>query len=126
MNIVDLLLAAILSGAAGVGFAVLVQTSPLGRIPRKPFSCRTCLSGWGSIGVSWFLLGVSGVWFVERPACFVFSWFLLSLAGTGIAHVLFNIAGGGAPAAPLLPPLDVREADALSIRVVGNLEDSSQ
>lgn len=39
----------VIRALAGVGFAFLVQISPLGRLPVKPFSCRTCLSGWGAI-----------------------------------------------------------------------------
>ena len=34
---------------AGVGFAWLVRASPLGGLRFKPFTCRTCLSGWGAL-----------------------------------------------------------------------------
>lgn len=109
-TLLDLALAGLISGAAGTGFAVLMQASPFGRIPRKPFSCRTCLSGWGSIGVSWFLIppiGVGGTITAGSLPDFLFAWFVLSLVGAGIAHVLLSTgaasAASAAPAAALLP-----------------------
>ncbi len=59
-----------------VGFVQLVRASPLTRIRRKPFSCDTCLSGWGAILVA-------GVVLTPRTIDDLALWLALSLVGTG-------------------------------------------
>lgn len=81
------MLAALLPFAA-VGFTLLVQTSPLGRVPHKPFACRVCLSGWGSIGVAGAMLSAFGGHTVVDGVI----WMALSLYGTGAARVIFSLA----------------------------------
>jgi hypothetical protein len=109
------LVVSVLAGLAGTGVAVLVAASPIPRwIPTKPFICRTCLSGWGSIWVSLGLLVVEGnapEWAVPEASIASWGpwilWLALSLAGTGLAHVLMGIVDR--PGAPL--PLPLPEGD---------------
>lgn len=82
MSPLSLLVVAALTPLGGVGFTLLVQTSPLGRIAHKPFSCRVCLSGWGSIATAGALL-------LAHPLA---TWFALALVGTGAARVAFALA----------------------------------
>jgi len=103
-----LLVIAALAALGGVGFAVLVQASPLGLLPFKPFACRTCLSGWGSIATCAVLL------LAQHPdgggvIATLCLWATLSFAGTGGAHLLMGIAdgpGGGDLQAPLFDGSD--------------------
>jgi len=81
------LLAAVLPFAA-VGFTLLVQTSPLGRYPFKPFSCRVCLSGWGSIIAAGLVLTAHG----PPDAVDLAIWYALSCYGTGAARLIFSAA----------------------------------
>jgi hypothetical protein len=91
----------LLAAFAGVGFAVLVQASPLGSIPYKPFACRTCLSGWGGIFASGWLLEVAGTMEFATLA----TWALASFAATGLAHLVLGWADGSTAATPsFLPP----------------------
>lgn len=96
-DILALFLSALLCGLTGTGLAVLVLASPLpGWIPRKPFVCRTCLSGWGSIGAAFWLVPPIGLHTSARSVDdFLCCWLLLALAGTGLAHLLFGLADSG-------------------------------
>lgn len=86
---IDLLVWGALTPFGGVGFALLVQTSPLGLIPHKPFTCRVCLSGWGSIVVAGALLQAAA-----QPinARFFLLWGALTFVGTGAARVIFTLS----------------------------------
>jgi len=106
-TLLHLALVALLSGGAGVGFAVIIQTSPLGRIPYKPFSCRTCCSGWGAILASGLFLQVWLVapWVAVLPYV---TWCVVAFIGIGVAHVLMGIADGrGTAGVADLPAFDV-------------------
>lgn len=92
---------AVIGGLAGVGVAVLVAASPLPTwIPHKPFVCRTCLSGWGSIGATGALLVLAGC---PPTVANGFGWLVAALGGTGVAHYLLGRADRAAAGAD--PPL---------------------
>lgn len=98
----------LLAALAGVGFSLIVETSPLGRIPHKPFACRVCRSGWGAILASASLLAPGGLftaWPWHDPTAYM-TWALVSFAGIGLAHLVFGLADRGTTSAPPLPDFD--------------------
>lgn len=97
---IDLLWVALISGAAGTGFALLVIASPLGRLKFKPFSCKTCLSGWGAIGASGVLLHLLH----PHVNTEIGMWVVLSLAGTGVAHLFLRDTSSTPVPSEVLPP----------------------
>jgi len=105
MASMEVVVTVLLTALAGVGFALIVQTSPLGRIPKKPFSCRVCASGWGAILASALLLAPGGLftswpWQDMTP---YMTWALVSFAGIGLAHLVFGLAADRDAAPPQLP-----------------------
>jgi len=105
-DVLSALLLGVLAGIAGAGFALIIQTSPLGRLTFKPFSCRTCCSGWGSIG---FLLLAFGEPLRHAADVGTFvalcvSWAALSFVGIGVAHLLLGLSDGGSSTA--MPDFD--------------------
>lgn len=111
------LLAAVLPFAA-VGFTLLVQTSPLGRYTFKPFSCRVCLSGWGSILTAVLVLAAHGQWNQGGPTdADLAIWFALSCYGTGAARVIFSAAdalqASADRASPISFPSDIPAPNAI-------------
>ena len=70
----------ITAGLAGIGLAFLVRASPAGRWRFKPFSCRTCLSGWGALFATYVLTPA----FAPADAHLAYT-VALGLAGTGLA-----------------------------------------
>lgn len=91
---------------ASAGFALLVQASPLGKVRSKPFSCQTCLSGWGAI--------VAGALLTYCPDAPLAAVAVLALAGTGGAHALFAGSSRGQPPSGVLgeaPPPPPRAED---------------
>jgi hypothetical protein len=104
---------------AGLGLAFLVRASPLARVPVKPFTCRTCLSGWGAI-IYGFATDPGALTSLERAAAVL----ALCFPAVGLAHLLYALGDGmvalvrlieqradpGIPdEAPHLPPPPVEE-----------------
>jgi len=90
---------------AALGFTQLVRASPLGRLDYKPWSCRTCLSGWGAIFAG--ALGLGAVQGAALDTAAAASWALLALAGTGgaaLGFALFDLASH-----TVVPPTDLPE-----------------
>lgn len=129
MPVLDQLLAvliylviAVLAGVTGAGFALIIRTSPLGAIDKKPFACRTCLSGWGAIAAVFFLLPVPppmpiGVFAAPADPAISLAilWCLLSFAGIGVAALIHatypdprakpaSLAGLFGEVVPVAPP----------------------
>jgi hypothetical protein len=113
MTLVDLAIVSILAGFAGVGVSAINSASPSGLWAFKPFSCRTCMSGWGAILSSGVLLGWAGVpglkltqqAFLEPTLPMdMLIWCFVSFAGTGIAHLVLGLAEPGET--PLPPDFD--------------------
>ena len=96
---------ALVAGLGGVGFARLLQASPMGAWRVKPFSCMTCLSGWGAI------LTAGAVLWGYGPA----EWLAASLAGTGAAALMLDallLARGARDHLTILPSA---ESDAATL-----------
>lgn len=49
VTMLDQLLTVVLAALFAVGFRALLLSTPLRKLNYKPFSCDTCLVGWGSI-----------------------------------------------------------------------------
>jgi len=104
-----LLLLSLALSLSSTGFWALVVASPLGKIPHKPFSCDTCLCGWGSI------FGASA-WIVhDGLAMGVVPLILTTFAATGLSRVtvalIEYLKAKTRPALDLPPPPVVQEED---------------
>lgn len=110
MPLLDIVLITVLAAFAGVGVAALNSASPSGLWLFKPFSCRTCMSGWGAIGAAGILLAMQGLPGLQpTQAAFLaptllpdlILWAVLAFAGTGGAHLILGLAEGSAD--PIMP-----------------------